>query len=572
MSAVDYTIQLIVEAKNKATAELNKIWENVDRIKSKTLQLSESTKKSLQQAGIVATAVATSVIAVWKKAVESATQMEPIQNSFQRLSKDVWIASDDMLKAMRKASKGTVSDFKLMSSANKAYTLWVIDNIDDMTVLLEWARLKWQAMWETMEEAMNDIVTWLWRWSVQILDNLWIVIKQEEAYERYAEMLGKTTKELTAQEKEQALQKVTMEELRKELEKAGDVQLTMWERLQIVNAQWENMKVKIWEALVPILEELLKKAQPILDKIADFIENNPETIRNIVETTLKIAWLVAWISWFILLAPKVQSAIALMTSPLWEFWIALWVVHWLLSKLEQSIISTDEQIALYRWEIALLDEQLQAGVISQDEYNQKLDEYNLKITEAQEKSMSLWQYLKDWLNEVLRDMTHIVQSSKEAFQAFWVIVNAVWDFFGRLAETIGTFFVNAVQKAKEKIDWLVESLRQAFKRAQKVGADVWWAVSNAFNSVKSRVTWRAVWWPVYAWQEYLVWENWPEMFVPSQNGRIVRNEDLGQTWNTSININFGDVSINDWTDQQSLAETIASTITRQLELYKKGIY
>ena len=49
-------------------------------------------------------------------------------------------------------------------------------------------------------------------------------------------------------------------------------------------------------------------------------------------------------------------------------------------------------------------------------------------------------------------MTHIVQSSKEAFKAFGVIVEALGGFFDNLAEKIGTFFVNAIQKAKEKID------------------------------------------------------------------------------------------------------------------------
>ena len=77
------------------------------------------------------------------------------------------------------------------------------------------------------------------------MDNLGIVVKQEEAQEKYAKMLGKTTKELTAEEKAEALQKVTMEALREELEKAGDVQLTMQERLQVARTTWENMKVTL---------------------------------------------------------------------------------------------------------------------------------------------------------------------------------------------------------------------------------------------------------------------------------------------------------------------------------------
>lgn len=569
MADTNYVIDLILEAKNNATAELNKIGESVDNMKKKSLQLSESTKKSLKQVGVVATAVATSVIAVWKKAVDSAIEMEPIQNSFERLSKEVWVASDDMLKAMQKASKGTVSDFKLMSSANKAYTLWVIDNIEDMTLLLEWARLKWQAMGETMEEAMNDIVTWLWRWSVQILDNLWIVVKQEEAYERYAKMLGKTTKELTAQEKEQALQKVTMEELRKELEKAGDVQLTMWERLQIVNAQWENMKVKIWEALVPVLEELLKKAQPILDKLADFVANNPETIRQIVETTLKVSWLVAWITWFILLAPKVESAIAIMTSPLWQFGIALWVVTAWLKLLEKNIISTDEQIEIYQNELLDLARALESGEITQDEYNKKVEELYMKIQEATDKAKTFGWYLKNEFDSTLKQMLHPLKSARAAFHSFGVIVNAVGDFFDRLASSIWEFII--------KVNNALTALRDFIRESRN--SWLWWglvgtAVNVAKNVAKKVIWWKAVWWPVYSWQQYLVWENWPEMFVPSQNGRIVRNEDLAYATagNTNINISFGDVSINDWTDQETLAQTISDTITRQLELYKRGIY
>lgn len=66
------------------------------------------------------------------------------------------------------------------------------------------------------------------------------------------------------------------------------------------------------------------------------------------------------------------------------------------------------------------------------------------------------------------------------------------------------------------------------------------------------------------------------MFVPSTNGRIVKNEELNSMGAGSspitVNINMGGVAVNNGADEQSLADTIAETITRQLELYKKGIY
>jgi hypothetical protein len=74
---------------------------------------------------------------------------------------------------------------------------------------------------------------------------LGIVVKQEEAQERYAAMLGKSTKELTAQEKAQALQVVTLQALKEEMEKVGEVPLTMAERQAQLNTTWENMKVTL---------------------------------------------------------------------------------------------------------------------------------------------------------------------------------------------------------------------------------------------------------------------------------------------------------------------------------------
>jgi len=81
---------------------------------------------------------------------------------------------------------------------------------------------------------------------------------------------------------------------------------------------------------------------------------------------------------------------------------------------------------------------------------------------------------------------------------------------------------------------------------------------------------RATGGPVYWGQSYLVGENGPELFVPSQNGKIVPNEKM---WGEEIvvNLNMGGVVINNDSDEQELANKISETITRQLQLYKRGI-
>lgn len=83
---------------------------------------------------------------------------------------------------------------------------------------------------------------------------------------------------------------------------------------------------------------------------------------------------------------------------------------------------------------------------------------------------------------------------------------------------------------------------------------------------------RASWGPVYSGQSYLVWENGPEMFVPSTNWKIIKNSDLNNWGPVNVNINISDVTLNNWIDVKALAEQIEQEITRSVVLNKKGIY
>lgn len=507
----------------------------------------------------------TALAGVATYATKQAVELEPVKKSFDQLTASVWQNSQQMLKSLKTASKGAVSEYDLMLSANRALKLWVADNTEDMADLMKIARLYGQQMWQDVTQSFNDIVTWLWRWSPMILDNLWIIIDSEKAYEDYALSIWKSANELTKAEKTQALVNATLVEWRKALDEYGEPAQTMAERLQALRNSFWEMATRIGEALVPVLENVLEKIQPVIEKITEWITQNPELASKILLVSTAVAWLTFALTSII---PKIVLLIPLLSWPAWLV-VAIGAMFGALSLLENKIISTDEQIALYNQELETLNWLYEAGLIPESEYIAKTEELNGKIVEAKEKSMQLWQYMKDGLNEVLRDMTHIVQSSKEAFKSFGVIVEALGGFFDRLAEKIGTFFVNAIQKAKEKIDWLISSLREAFQRAQKVGADIGWSVSNAFNSVKSWITWKATWWPVSANTPYIVGENWPELFVPNSSWNIVPNENL---WWIVVNVNFGGVAINNGSDEASFAQSITQEIVRELELYKKGIY
>jgi hypothetical protein len=114
-------------------------------------------------------------------------------------------------------------------------------------------------------------------------------------------------------------------------------------------------------------------------------------------------------------------------------------------------------------------------------------------------------------------------------------------------------------------------LREFVKESAENGLASWVVSTwiSIWKSIMKWVAWKAVWWPVSANTPYIVGEEWPELFVPNTSWNIVPND---QMWNITVNVNFGGVAVNNWSDEVALAETITETITRNLELYKKGIY
>jgi hypothetical protein len=152
-----------------------------------------------------------SLLALGVKAVHTATelaglksQIEMVGGAFEDMAGG-GRAAQSMLATLRAASQGTISDYDLMLSANRAMMLGVAKNSDEMTRLLEVAMKRGQAMGLSTQQAFNDIVTGIGRASPMILDNLGIVINAEETYKRYAASIGVAADALTKAQQTRAL-------------------------------------------------------------------------------------------------------------------------------------------------------------------------------------------------------------------------------------------------------------------------------------------------------------------------------------------------------------------------------
>ena len=572
-------IEILINATDNASKQF-------DAVSKKSQSLSDSLKNVKKYSWIATTAL----VWLWTVMVNQATDMEPVKNAFENLTKTVWESSDTMLKSLKIASKWAVSEYNLMLSANRALKLWVTKNTEDMTDLMKIARLYGQQMGQDVTQSFNDIVTWLGRWSPMILDNLWIIIDSEKAYEDYATSIWKAKSELTKQEKTQALVNATLVEWRKALEEFWEPAQTMAERFAQLKNTLADTWARIWEALLPVIQKLLETIQPIINKVADRIEANPELASKILLVTTAITWLIFVISSLSSIIPAIISWISFLASPIglviWAI-TALWVAYatnfwgfrdfvnetWQL--IQPVLIELKDAFIECFWEIwesiKEVYNELEPILIPLWEVFKEAVKWTLLFVVELVKSSfkaiadtvrwvtaifsevidffkNVFSWNREWALKNLENITAIwIDMLLNIFSDFWIDLPAI---FETLKTTITNIWDNLFSWLKNicssAVDWIsskVQKVRDKINAAKDAIASLWWWGSS---------WWRASGWVVLAGQTYRVNEIHWEYFTPSVNWRISSSPPTSP----NVSINFWDVNVRDEQDINLIVEKV----------------
>ena len=197
-----------------------------------------------------------------KHTAQISGQLKGVEGGFKSLTKGIGGASDTLNK-LQKATNGTVSNLDLMTQANNAMLLGIFENNDQMGEMFDVAQRLGTALGKDTLFGVESLVTGMGRQSKLMLDNLGIIVDVEKANEEYAKSIGKTTSELTDQEKKTAFNNATMKEAKKLVESLGEEQLTTSDRINILKSSATNMAGVIGTALTPAFNRSL-------DVMADF--------------------------------------------------------------------------------------------------------------------------------------------------------------------------------------------------------------------------------------------------------------------------------------------------------------
>ncbi|MDR0349428.1 MAG: hypothetical protein LBH90_08065 [Tannerella sp.] len=163
-----------------------------------------------------------------REGVDMAATAEGVIAAFQRLGQP------ELLKNLRKETKGLINDFILMRSAVRAKNFQI--PIERLGTLLKFAQQRAQETGESVDDLTKSIIDGIGKKSPQILDNLGI------STSRLQEKVKETGDFTTA-----AIQIVN-----EELEKQGDLALTAADKDTQATVKWQNNQLKIGKALLGV--------------------------------------------------------------------------------------------------------------------------------------------------------------------------------------------------------------------------------------------------------------------------------------------------------------------------------
>lgn len=251
---------LIVEAKNQASGPLRTIKSDLQGLDREAQNVAGGMNTLGKALGVVG------LIAVGQQAAQAAAELVDLgsksislRNEFEGLAGRAGAAADEMLSAMQRASRGTITEYDLMRAANQAMVLGVADSADEMGAILEFAQTRARQLGISTQFAFESLVTGIGRNSALFLDNVGISLSNiNQAMDDYAASIGTTADKLDDAGKKAALLNAVMAENQRNMSGIGTESRTAVESIAAMDVAWTDFKTALGESLVPIVTPVLE--------------------------------------------------------------------------------------------------------------------------------------------------------------------------------------------------------------------------------------------------------------------------------------------------------------------------
>ena len=199
--------------------------------------------------------------------VQSGSQLKSVEMAFNNMGSEIGF-SEGSLKKLQDATDGTVSKLELMTKANNAMALGIVESDDQMAEMFDTAQKLGKALGQDTVSALDSLVTGMGRQSKLMLDNLGIMVNTEKAYDDYAASIGKSTSELTDNEKKIAFNNAAMAEATRIANSMGEEQITTADKISKLKNTFMDMASSVGSSADGMFGSVVDAAQGVASKVA----------------------------------------------------------------------------------------------------------------------------------------------------------------------------------------------------------------------------------------------------------------------------------------------------------------
>ena len=216
------------------------------------------------------------------RSIELAGRFEKVEKGFNNLAKSAGFSSQ-ALEKLTKATDGTMSSIQLMTQANNAMLLGIVESEDQMADLFDISQRLASALGKDTTFGIESMVTGLGRQSKLMLDNLGIMVDTNGAYEDYAENLGVTVGQLSDQQKKQAFVNAAMTTANSLVAKLGIETMTTADHISQMKTALIETQIALGKDWAPVVE----KAAGLVTRFSEKLLKGKESLEFFFGVTEK---------------------------------------------------------------------------------------------------------------------------------------------------------------------------------------------------------------------------------------------------------------------------------------------
>lgn len=268
-----------IRSSRQYEAQLKKLQQKTDQAADATTKAAAQTDKldfSLAALAGTTFAVAAGVGKVTTALFELSAAAAPLadaRRSFVTLAAESGISADKLLGDLQRVTRGTVDSATLIQSANRALIAGGADIANELPRIFEIASAAARATGQDLGFVVETLTKGIIKASPLLIDNAEVYIQIGSAVDDYADKLGKSTEELTQQERQIAVLNAVLEQGGELVERFGGQEAALADQFRRTDVAGRQLSQGIGELLIPVTSRLAAAIEAVILVEKFFIAN-----------------------------------------------------------------------------------------------------------------------------------------------------------------------------------------------------------------------------------------------------------------------------------------------------------